>query len=160
MASSPPLKSDSRQTTGSYVYGTTSTDTSESVALLAFFIMYDYPDTAKFLNDKDRKEVRRRLEADRYFLDDSFDQKYFWAAFTDWKIYVHMLITIGIYSPLYSFALFLPTIIKAMGYSNNQAQLMTVAPYIVACFFCILVNWWADKHGQRGIYMIICNLVA
>jgi len=43
--------------------------------------------------------------------------KYVWDAFKDWKIYVHMLITIGIYTPLYSISLFLPTIVRNMGYS-------------------------------------------
>lgn len=122
--------------------------------------MHDYPDTAQFLTDDDRREVQRRLEADRSFLDDEFNLKYFRAALGDWKIWIHMMITFGIYSPLYSFSLFLPTIIKALGYKDTTAQLMTVPPYVVACFFCIFAGWMADKHGQRGIYMISCNLLA
>lgn len=122
--------------------------------------MYDYPATAKFLSEPDRREVQRRLEADRSYLDDSFNVKYIRNALMDWKIYVHMLITFGIYTPLYSFSLFLPTIIKGLGYENEKAQLMTVPPYVVACVFCITAGWLADKHGQRGIYMIACNLLA
>lgn len=122
--------------------------------------MHDYPDTATFLTNDDRREIQRRLEDDRSFLDDNFDTKYIRAALNDWKIMVHMLITFGIYSPLYSFSLFLPTIIKGLGYKDSTAQLMTVPPYAVACFFCIFAGWMADKHGQRGIYMISCNLLA
>lgn len=122
--------------------------------------MHDYPATAKFLTHDERKEVRRRLEADWSYLDDKFNLKYFLDAATDWKIWVHMFITIGIYSPLYSFSLFLPTIVKAMNYKDDMAQLMTVPPYIVACVFCITAGWITDKHGQRGIYMIVCNLLA
>lgn len=36
----------------------------------------------------------------------------------------HQLITIGIYTPLYSYSLFLPTIVQGLGYTNNTAQLM------------------------------------
>jgi cyanate permease len=122
--------------------------------------MHDYPDTARFLTHDDRHEIQRRLEDDRSFLDDGYDTKYIRAALSDWKIWVHMLITFGIYSPLYSFSLFLPTIIKGLGYKDSTAQLMTVPPYFVACFFCIFAGWMADKHGQRGIYMISCNLLA
>jgi MFS family permease len=123
--------------------------------------MCDYADTAKFLTEGERAEVKRRLEADRSYLDDKFAIKYFWNAICDWKIWVHMFITIGIYAPLYSFSLFLPTIITSLGkYSPEKVQLMTVPPYIVACFFCIGINWLADRHGQRGIYMIFCNLLA
>jgi cyanate permease len=122
--------------------------------------MHDYPATAKFLSDNDRREVQRRLEADGSYLDDNFNLKYFRSAISDWKIWVHMFITFGIYTPLYSFSLFLPTIIKGLGYENEKAQLMTVPPYVVACAFCITAGWLADKHGQRGIYMISCNVLA
>lgn len=130
------------------------------VAGVAFFFMHDYPDTAKFLTNDERKEVQRRLTLDRSSLADEFDMKFFMHAVTDWKIWVHMFITIGIYTPLYSVSLFLPTIVKNLGYTNNTAQLMTVPPYVVACVFCISGGYLADKHKQRGIYMIFFNLLA
>lgn len=127
---------------------------------MAFFVMYDYPDTAKFLDDKDRKEVLRRLEEDRSVLSDRFEMKFMKDAFKDWKIYVHMLITIGIYTPLYSISIFLPSIVASLGYTNEMAQLMTVPPYVVACLFTVGGGFAADKHGQRGLYMIGFCLVA
>ena len=129
-------------------------------ALSAYYFMHDYPDTARFLNNADRREVQRRLGRDRSYIDETFKTKYVVAAFCDWKIYVHMLITFGIYSPLYSFSLFLPTIIKELGYQDTTAQLMTVPPYALACAFCICAGWLADKYGQRGIFMVACNLLA
>ena len=122
--------------------------------------MQDYPDTAKFLNASEKAEVQRRLKEDRSSLADEYHIKYFWQAIKDWKIWVHMFITIGIYTPLYSFSLFLPTIVKNLGYTNNTAQLMTVPPYVVACVFCISGGYLADRHGQRGIYMIFFNILA
>lgn len=122
--------------------------------------MHDYPDTAKFLSSAEKEEMLRRLTEDRSALDDRPNMIYFWDAIKDWKIWVHMFITIGIYTPLYSFSLFLPTIVKTLGYTNDTAQLMTVPPYVVACVFCISGGWIADKHKQRGIYMIGFNLLA
>ncbi|KAG7124781.1 putative transporter like protein [Verticillium longisporum] len=124
------------------------------VAIIAYFIMHDYPNTARFLTTPEKEEVLRRLEHDRSSLADEFDMRYFWDALKDWKIWVHMFITIGIYTPLYSYALFLPTIIRGLGYSNETAQLMTVPPYIVACVCCVTAGWYADRVGQRGIFMI------
>lgn len=66
-------------------------------------------DRATFLTEEERTEVERRLKHDRSHLADEFDLKFALDAFKDWKIYVHMLITIGIYTPLYSISLFLPT---------------------------------------------------
>ncbi|TQN70360.1 putative transporter, partial [Colletotrichum shisoi] len=130
-----------------------------AVAIAAFFVMNDYPATAKFLTVAEKEEVTRRLEQDRSALADEFSMVYFKDAMKDWKIWVHMFITIGIYTPLYSYSLFLPTIVSGLGYTNETAQLMTVPPYFVACFFCISGGWLADRHRQRGIYMIFFCLV-
>lgn len=65
------------------------------IAIAAYFVMHDYPATARFLTPAERQEVTRRLEDDRGALADEFNMKYFWAALKDWKIWVHMFITIG-----------------------------------------------------------------
>ena len=65
------------------------------VAVVAYFVMQDYPSTAKFLTPAEKAEVTRRLVHDRSSLADEFDMKYFWDAVKDWKIWVHMFITIG-----------------------------------------------------------------
>lgn len=130
------------------------------IAVGAFFVMHDYPETAKFLNDDEKREVTRRLKLDRSSLADEFDMKFFWHALQDWKIWVHMFITIGIYTPLYSISLFMPTIVRGMGYTDNSAQLMTVPPYVVACVFCIGGGFLADRMKQRGVFMIGFCIVA
>lgn len=107
------------------------------VALGAFYFMQDYPDTAKFLTEAERKEVKRRLENDRDFLADEYNTKFIWQAFKDWKIYLFAVAGVCIALPTYCVSLFLPTIVKELGYKNTTAQLMTAPPYIVACFFCI-----------------------
>jgi len=132
-----------------------------ALAIAALFIMKDYPATTKFLTEPERTEVLARLKRDRSSLADEFDMKYFWAAIGDWKIWVHMFITIGIYTCLYSFSLFLPTIVSSLGYKDPKlAQLMTVPPYVVACFFCVTAGWLADKMQTRGLFMIVFQLIA
>ncbi|KAL3451757.1 major facilitator superfamily domain-containing protein [Aspergillus insuetus] len=130
------------------------------VAVAAFFVMNDYPDTAKFLSQPEKDEVARRLKEDRSSLADEFHMRFFWDAIRDWKIWVHMFITIGIYTPLYSISLFMPTIVQSLGYKNETAQLMTVPPYVVACVFTLAGGFLADKQRQRGLYMIFFNVVA
>ena len=74
--------------------------------------MHDYPQTAKFLTSDERVEVTQRLKLDRSSLADEYDSKYLKHALRDWKIWIHMLITIGVYTPLYSISLFMPTIVR------------------------------------------------
>jgi hypothetical protein len=79
---------------------------------VAFFVKHDYPQTAKFLSTEEKTEVTARLKLDRSSLADEYDMKYLWQAMCDWKIWIHMLITIGNYTPLYSISLFRPTIVR------------------------------------------------
>jgi MFS family permease len=87
-------------------------------------------------------------------LSDDFHLKYAIQAFRDWKIWVMMFITIGLFTPLYSISLFLPTIIKGLGYTANATQLMTVPVYVVACFCTICGSLASDKVGQRGPFIM------
>ncbi|KAF2127679.1 high-affinity nicotinic acid transporter [Dothidotthia symphoricarpi CBS 119687] len=130
------------------------------VSMSAYWYIHDYPATARFLTDKERNEVQRRLQADQGHLSNEFNMKYVWQAIKDWKIYIHMLICMAGFCPIYSFALFLPTIIKNMGYTANEAQLMSVPPYVCACFFTIAASWYADRVGKRGIFLMTFQLIA
>ncbi|KAH8723651.1 high-affinity nicotinic acid transporter [Phaeosphaeriaceae sp. PMI808] len=130
------------------------------VSIIAYWCIYDYPATASFLTSKEREEVERRLSADHGHLSNDFDMKYVWQAIKDWKIYIFMLICMAGFCPIYSFALFLPTIIKNMGYTANNAQLMSVPPYVCACFFTIGASWYADRVKKRGIFLMGFQLVA
>jgi sugar phosphate permease len=130
------------------------------VAFFARWIIHDSPETAKFLTEEERTEVISRLKLDRTSLADEYHIKYLFAALKDWKIYVHMLITIGIYTPLYSISLFLPTIIKNMGYTNNKSQLMSVPPYVVGCIATISAGYAADKYKKRGPFMMLHCVIA
>lgn len=130
------------------------------VAFFAKWAIHDNPETARFLTQEERDEVKNRLQLDRNSLADEYHRRYVNAAFKDWKIYVHMLITIGIYTPLYSISLFLPTIVKAMGYTNTKSQLMTVPPYVAGCAATIVSGWAADRAQARGLFMIGHNLCA
>ncbi|OAL47511.1 high-affinity nicotinic acid transporter [Pyrenochaeta sp. DS3sAY3a] len=129
------------------------------VSIVAYWCIYDYPATARFLTPEERTEVERRLHADHGHLSNDFNMKYVWQAIGDWKIYIFMLICMAGFCPIYSFALFLPTIIKNMGYTANDAQLMSVPPYVCACFFTIAASWYADKVRKRGIFMMGFQLV-
>jgi hypothetical protein len=124
-------------------------------ALASFKLMADYPERAKFITEEERKHIQERLLLDQSGLAEEFEMRYARDAFRDWKIWVHMLIAAGTFTGVYSYSLFLPTIIRDLGYSNATAQLMSTPPYLVACAICVAAGWWADKVQQRGIFMIV-----
>jgi MFS family permease len=58
---------------------------------------------------------------------------------------------------LYSFGLFLPTIIAGLGYTAHEAQLWSVIPYAVAACVTLFVSFLSDKLQIRGV-MMLCTL--
>jgi MFS family permease len=66
---------------------------------------------------------------------------------------------------LYSYVLFLPTIIYTlvvgMGEPNHlRVNLMTVPPNIAAFIFTLGLTWWSQKSGRRGIPLIMSTGIA
>jgi len=125
-------------------------------------MVHDFPDTATFLSEQDRARVIRRLKADNQAsaVHEDFNMKYFWLAVKDWKTLLYMIIYMGVAMPLYSFSLFLPTIIQQLGYTAVKANLLSVPPYAVAAAMTIAVGFAADKTKIRGIYNIGFSVIA
>lgn len=62
--------------------------------------------------------------------------------------------------PLYTLSLFLPTIIKQLGYTAAQAQLLTVPPYAVATILTLIVAYFAEKTHKRAPFIIASSSLA
>ncbi|CAG8970653.1 hypothetical protein HYALB_00003407 [Hymenoscyphus albidus] len=59
-----------------------------------------------------------------------------------------------------SLPVFLPTILKAMGFTAINSQGLTAPPYFIAFLLVILIMRISDKTQQRGILIIILSLIA
>lgn len=151
------------------------------VATLAYFTLYDFPETASFLTEEERAFVVYRLKYQgssnemvngvRVAQDDSFQWKFVKSAFLDWQIWTNIwvywgmsnigterlkLIRLGIVCPLYGISLFLPSIIRGLGYTSSTAQLLTVPIYITASVLAVAVAWWSDRVGKRYPFILVC----
>lgn len=128
------------------------------VALFAPFAIHDSPETATFLTEQERRFVIHALRIqnsadEREMVQDEaeFRMKYVIDAFTDWQIYLGLFSRLshrlaarlvltrskvywGITCPLYGISLFLPSIIKDLGYKSSTAQLLTVGHLILRLF--------------------------
>lgn len=56
--------------------------------------------------------------------------------------------------PVYTIALFIPTIIDELGFSAANAQLLSVPPFVAGCICTILVGVHSDVRKLRGPYVI------
>ncbi|KAJ3481682.1 hypothetical protein NLI96_g7499 [Meripilus lineatus] len=123
----------------------------------SFWIIQDFPDTAKFLSEAERTVVIRRLQDDDQYSagGEELRWKYIWQSIFDWKTWLGMLLYTGSDGPLYAFSLFLPSIINQLGFTATPANLLTVPVYVVACGMTCLVGFIADRHGIRGYLNIM-----
>ncbi|KAI1118906.1 major facilitator superfamily domain-containing protein [Nemania sp. NC0429] len=140
------------------------------VAFAAFFLLYDFPETASFLTEEERAFVVYRLKYQgqanssdegvvRVAQADEFDWKYVKQAFADWQIWANMFVYWGIVCPLYGISLFLPTIIKNLGYVSSTAQLLTVPIYITAAILAVVTAYFSDRVGKRSPFVITCIIL-
>ncbi|TFK77220.1 MFS general substrate transporter [Pluteus cervinus] len=121
------------------------------LAIVSFWVIQDFPDTAKFLTDEERVFIVRRLQDDMKFSagGETFKAHYVWKSLSDWKTWIAMGIYMGFDGPLYAFSLFLPSIINQLGFQATEANLLSVPVYAWGCFLTCIIGFLGDRIGGR-----------
>jgi hypothetical protein len=63
-------------------------------------------------------------------------------------------------SGIYSFGLFIPTIIVELGYTANEAQIRSIIPYAVASVLTVIAAIISDQLKLRGVVMLFVLIPA
>ncbi|KAH8589733.1 MFS nicotinic acid transporter-like protein [Bisporella sp. PMI_857] len=131
------------------------------IAFGAYFFIHNYPATAPFLTEPERAFINARLKADS---DATNDEEFAWsnvnAALKDYKCWLYGLGFHTMSLPLYTLSLFLPTIIKNLGYKAAEAQLLTVPPYAVATALTVIVAIFSERLKRRAPFVIASSGLA
>ncbi|KAK3208593.1 hypothetical protein GRF29_77g1198002 [Pseudopithomyces chartarum] len=131
------------------------------IAFGAYWFISNYPDSVGWLSKDERSYINARLRADS---DATNDEKFNWSsvitAAKDPKIWLYGACFHTMSLPLYTLSLFLPTIIRDMGYSAAQSQLLTIPPYAAATI--LTVGWavLAEKYKRRALFTIATTSLA
>ncbi|KAI1801804.1 MFS general substrate transporter [Daldinia bambusicola] len=135
------------------------------VGIAAYFILPNGVGTARFLSEEEREFAVNRLNAvsqgDGSNREKEATEKFSWSEVGRGVFSLQTWFTasayFGILSGLYSFGLFLPTIITGLGYTADEAQLWSVIPYAVASVITVVTAFISDRFRVRGIVML-CSL--
>ena len=131
------------------------------VGATAYLFINNFPATAKFLTPTERRVAEHRLAADS---DSSETEGFTWGnvlkALGDPKCWLYCFGFHFMSLPLYTLSLFLPTIIKALGYSSASAQLLTIPPYALATMLTVATAWISERVGRRAPFLIASAVVA
>lgn len=135
------------------------------VAVAAYFFIHNYPSTATFLSEPERKFIIDRLSATSVGGGDALNNETFsWdgvrQAAKDPKVWLYGAAFHTLSLPLYTLSLFLPTIIKALGYTAAQAQLMSVPPYAIATALTVTLAIFSERTGRRAPFILVSTSIA
>ncbi|RUP50675.1 major facilitator superfamily domain-containing protein [Jimgerdemannia flammicorona] len=126
------------------------------VAIIAVFILPDFPSTTKWLTDEERNFATARLLEGRVAVEHKSEWSFrsIIAVLKDWHIYLLMNVTAG------TISYFMPTLVKNLGYISTTAQLMTAPPYLFAVV-CALINAiHSDRKKERMWHIVVPMTVA
>ncbi|KAI9147184.1 transporter [Paramyrothecium foliicola] len=126
-------------------------------ALVVPFVLPNSPETAKFLGEADRRNLTllRSAEIGQTTAGQEMHKEDIIAGIKDWKIWALSFAQFCSHSVLYSFSVFLPTIIQQMGsWSPEAVQGLTVPVYIVGFASYLTCAHISDRTQQRGLFCI------
>ncbi|UNI22514.1 hypothetical protein JDV02_008397 [Purpureocillium takamizusanense] len=136
---------------------------------IAFLALPNSPATARYLTEEEREWAMKRLAGngdDRFDLAREREERFQWSEVRrgvfNVQVWLSSTAYFAILSGLYSFGLFLPTIVNDMHIANNanETQLWTVIPYAVATPVTVLVAFLSDRLKRRGSLMLLVLPVA
>ena len=129
----------------------------------AWLFIPDSPDKARFLSTSDRETVKSRVlrqtgtkASERT---GSLNMKDFAVTIADLKAWLNAFMYFGCNVSYASLPLFLPTILKDMGYSAIDSQGLSAPPYFVAFSLALVTTYIADRTQQRGLMLVLTAVV-
>jgi ACS family tartrate transporter-like MFS transporter len=115
--------------------------------LLAFVVLKFLPDgprDAPWLDEAERGIIAARLASD-----DTSEQRGFWPALRDPRVYALGVVYFGYSIAFYGVGLWMPQIVQGMGVSNLMTGFAIAPAYLAALVAMILWGRSSDKRGER-----------
>ncbi|KAJ5773402.1 hypothetical protein N7457_008298 [Penicillium paradoxum] len=122
------------------------------VCLIGWFIIIDFPTQAgKFLKPEEQAFIIARINNDSGdAAEDPITMERVLHHLKDWKLYVWAFNLMASTLPGYAYSYFKTVILKGMGFSTTESQLLSAPPYVLAAFAVYFSGWLTDKYQIRG----------
>ncbi len=126
-----------------------------ALALVVLKFLPDGPAQASFLSDAEKQTIAARLAAERPAAPPSD-----WPGIFDLRVFLLGLVGTGINSAIFGTQLWMPLIVKSLGYSNLATGFIIAVPYMLGIGIMILVGRSSDRQGERAWHVAISLLIA
>ncbi|KAF5008437.1 hypothetical protein FDECE_5269 [Fusarium decemcellulare] len=132
------------------------------VGVLTLWILPGRPESERshWFTEEEQKIILSRRNRFTRNADTGINMAQVKAALLDYRLYIFCVIYSGLSLSLAVAAVFLPTIVKDLGYHSVMANLMT-APIYATAYICLLITAaLSDRFRVRGIPIMIGGLLA
>jgi ACS family tartrate transporter-like MFS transporter len=120
--------------------------------LLGAVVLWGLPDrpaNASWLSADEKAILASRLEDDRRHDATLGAMHGLWEMLTDKRIWIFIIPDFSIVIGLYGMGLWMPQMIKAMGFSNLETGFLVALPYFVSMVAMVLLGLSSDRSGDR-----------
>ncbi|KAL9563555.1 hypothetical protein ACKAV7_012223 [Fusarium commune] len=80
------------------------------------------------------------------------------AALTDYRIWIHTILNVVSLAPKGGLQLYGPTIIRSLGFSKINSNLLNSVSSFLVVFLSFAIAWASDKTKQRGLWCMVAFL--
>lgn len=126
-----------------------------AIAILAIFILPDFPETTRWLTDDERALALRRLQEDMGSDEEieSGGLAGLWMAITDWKVW-WMALLLTSWTVTLSFNTYFPTLSATMGFNRTVTLLMCAPPFLFTAIVAFILSRHSDMTNERCFHCI------
>lgn len=134
-----------------------------TVAIIAIFVLPDFPATTKWITDDERRLALKRMKEDAGVGDEVETESGgfgygFRLAITDWKVWWLATLSFAQVVAL-SFVVYFPSLTATLGYNPTVSLLLVAPPWIYAVIFTFVWARHSDKTQERFFHLSISNLI-
>ncbi|RXW25280.1 hypothetical protein EST38_g566 [Candolleomyces aberdarensis] len=129
-----------------------------AVAIIAIFILPDFPTTSTWLSPQERALAIRRMEEDAAGVGDEEETegqshgRGLWLAITDWRVW-WMAFALTSQVVALSFNAYFPTLSQTMGFNRTVTLLLCAPPFAFSAVVAFLVSRHSDKTQERFYHL-------
>ncbi|KDN41956.1 MFS general substrate transporter [Tilletiaria anomala UBC 951] len=130
---------------------------------IGWFLLFNGYDDAHFLTASEKAYMGDRINYDgtEVAMNQSFQWKFVLQGLKDVKTWLSLITYIGVYAPVYSIALTLPSILStSLGYSSVRSQLLTVPVYGCAAVVVVMWSFAADRLRSRTFFLLMGTMLS
>ncbi|POS74793.1 hypothetical protein DHEL01_v206807 [Diaporthe helianthi] len=129
------------------------------VAVVAFFLVSDFPAQSRWLSERERQHVLRRTQTEETVPEGGITMRDVIEFFKQPMNYLGAIMYFAVAEPVYAFAYFTPTIVRTLGYSTVQTQLHSVPPFAAALGLCLILAYLSDRSKYRLPFVLFPGIL-